>query len=374
MQVGEDPDALSQAEGVRSNGDKRSPSRAFASNLKKSEAVKTALVLQVSVKKSETGKGPVMKNINVRQRTYYSNRDIKKSDYRYVDIFQYSLFEDEPVRILKTRTGKEKFTAPAKKVMTDKKSRLYFDLLLKGNFGENDYFVSLTYSDKFLPETEEGAEAQIKKYIKDLRKEAKRRGVNNLKYIYVTESGKTRGRVHHHLILQNCLPRDVVEGLWSKQIRPFHPEREMIGWCNAKRIQVTGPDFMIRISKYLSKDPAGRKRWKQSTGLILPGTTKADNVCSVKQFEQMSLFGNTIELEKYVKKHHRGFVILEAEKELNEFTGQWYVRLQLMRKTLWQKTMAICEAREKEKLDKAAEMKIPYVPEFKINGIQGVLW
>ena len=67
-------------------------------------------------------------------------------------------------------------------------------------------------------------------------------------------------------------------------------------------------------------------------------------------------------------------MILEAEKELNEFTGQWYVRMQLMRKTLWQKTMAICEAREKAKLDKAAEIKVPYVPEFKINGIQGVLW
>ena len=316
----------------------------------------------------------VVKNINVRQRTYYSNRDIKKSDYRYVDIFEYSQVEDDPIRISKTRNGKEKLTIPAKKVMNDKKSRLYFDLLLKGNFGEGDYFLSLTYSDKYLPASEEEAEAQMKKYIKDLRKEAKKRGIKTLKYVYITEVGKVRGRIHHHMVLQNCLPRDVVEGLWSKQIRPFHPEREMIGWCNAKKIQVTGPDFMIRISKYLSKDPAGKKRWKQSTGLVLPTTTKADKICSAKQFEQMSLFGNNFELEKFVKKHHRGFVIMEATKELNEFTGKWYVRLQLMKKALWKKTMVICEAREKVKLEQAQENNIPFVPEYKINGVQGVLW
>ena len=257
---------------------------------------------------------------------------------------------------------------------------MYFDLLVKGNFSENDYFISLTYADKFLPESAEEAEAQFRKYIKDLRKEAKKRGVDNLKYIYVTECGKTKGRFHHHMILQNCIPRDLVEGLWSKQIRPFHPEREMIGWANVKRIQVTGPDFMTRISKYLTKNPSGKKRWKQSTGLVLPGTSKADNVCSAKQFEQMSLFGGTsfesanIELGKFVKKHHRGFVIMDTKREYNDVTGRWYIKLQLMRKSLWQKTMAIFEAKEKAVTDATDRWMVPHVPEYKINGIQGVLW
>ena len=321
-----------------------------------------------------------MKNINVRQRTFYSNRDIKNADYRNVYLFHYSNIDDEPIKITKTREGKEKLTTPAKKILNDKKSKMYFDLLVKGNFSENDYFISLSYADKFLPESEEAAEIQIRKYIKDLRKEAKKRSVDNLKYIYVTECGKTKGRVHHHMILQNCLPRDLVEGLWSKQIGPFHPEREMIGWANVKRIQVTGPDFMTRISKYLTKNPSGKKRWKQSTGLVLPGTSKADNVCSAKQFEQMSLFGGTsfesanIELGKFVKKHHRGFVIMDTKREYNDVTGQWYIKLQLMRKSLWQKTMAIFEAKEKAITDAADRWMAPHVPEYKINGIQGVLW
>lgn len=314
------------------------------------------------------------KNTNIRQRTYYSNRNIAKSDYRYVDIFRYSNIEDEPIRILKTRNGKEKITCPAKRKMNEKRSKLYFDLLLKGNFGENDYFISLTYSDKFLPDTEAEAEDRMKKYIRDLRKEAKKRGYDNLKYIYVTEAGGVKGRIHHHMILDGTLPRDIVEGLWSKQIRPFHQEREMLGWCNAKRIQVTGPDYLLRIARYLMKDPQGKKRWKQSTGLILPGTTKADNVCSVRQFEQMSLFGDDLELEKFVKKQHRGFIILDATKELNDVTGQWYIRLQLIRKTLYKKTMAILDAGTKAEIEVAEKLRIPYDRDYKINRIQGALW
>ena len=214
----------------------------------------------------------------------------------------------------------------------------------------------------------------MKKYIRDLRKEANKRGHDNLKYIYVTEAGGTKGRIHHHMILDGRLPRDIVEGLWSKQIRPFHQEREMLGWCNAKRIQITGPDYLLRIARYLMKDPQGKKRWKQSTGLILPGTTKADNVCSVRQFEQMSLFGDDIELEKFVKRQHRGFIILDATKELNDVTGQWYIRLQLIRKTLYQRTMAILDARTKREIEVAEELRIPYDRDYKINGIQGALW
>lgn len=60
---------------------------------------------------------------------------------------------------------------------------------------------------------------------------------------------------------------------------------------------------------------------------------------------------------------------MEAAKELNEFTGKWYIRLQLMQKKLWQKTMAIFEAREKRKLEQAQDNLIPYAPEFKINGM-----
>ena len=89
-----------------------------------------------------------MKNINVRQRTFYSNRDIKNADYRNVYLFHYSLFDDEPIKITKTREGKEKLTTPAKKILNDKKSKMYFDLLVKGNFSENDYFISLAEGSK----------------------------------------------------------------------------------------------------------------------------------------------------------------------------------------------------------------------------------
>ena len=329
-----------------------------------------------------------MKNINVRQRTFYSNRDFKNADYRNVYIFQYSLFEDEPIRISRTRDGREKLTTPAKQILNDKKSKMYFELLVKGNFSENDYFISLSYSDKFLPATEEEAEAVIKQYVKALRKEARKRSIKNLKYVYVTESGK--GRFHHHMVLQNSLPRDLVEDLWSKQIRPFHPERERIGWANVKRIQIAGPalkgngpDYMKRIARYMTKEPkteVGKKRWKQSTGLILPGTSKTDHVCSQKQFEQMSLFEGTsfeasnTELVKFVKKHHRDFGVTELRREYNEFSGQCYIRMELMRKRIWLRAHSIFTEQQLTELDKADGYILPRRRKKDEDRIQGVLW
>ena len=119
------------------------------------------------------------RDINFRQRTFYSDKNIRKADYRVVTVFQYNLFGDdeEPIKISKTRNGKEKLTCPAKQILNDKKSELYFELLLKGNFSENDYVLRLSYSDKYLPATEEEAEENVKKYIRDLRKAAKKRGI-----------------------------------------------------------------------------------------------------------------------------------------------------------------------------------------------------
>ena len=208
-----------------------------------------------------------MKNNSIRQRTFYSNRDIQKAEYRNVIIFQHNPEEKEPIQVTKTRNKKEKFTVPGKQILNDKKSRMYFDLLVKGNFEQNDYFITLTYSDKYLPETEAAAEKIIKKYIKELRKEAKSRGEKTLKYIYVTETG--RGRIHHHMLLKNCLQRDLVENLWSRQVKPFCHDRERLGWANAKRIRAASaklkgnsPDYMSRLSRYMTKEPRTKQGQK----------------------------------------------------------------------------------------------------------------
>ena len=333
-----------------------------------------------------------MKNTNVRQRTFYSNSDIKNANYKSVFIFQYNDENDEPVKIKKDKDGKEKLTVPAKKILNDKKSKMYFDLLVKGNFDENDYFITLTYSEKYLPNTEAEAEAQIKKYIKDLRKEAKKRGVKILKYIYVTENVNTGGRIHHHLLLKKCLPRELIENLWSKQARPFCPDRERIGWANAKRIQIVctklkgknnNPDYMIRISRYLTKETKtrkGQKKWKQSTGLVLPGTSKADNVCSKKQFEQMTLYkaesfetSNT-ELIKYVKRNHKGFVISDIRREYNEFTGKFYISMKLMKRKIWLKAMNLNSVPEQEAIKAADRFMKQFETDYKRQEMQGALW
>jgi hypothetical protein len=159
-----------------------------------------------------------------------------------------------------------------------------------------------------------------------------------------------------------------------------------------KRIQIAGPemkgdgpDFMKRIARYLVKrvrQSAGKRRWKQSTGLVLPGTTKTDHVCTKKQFEQMSLFEGTsfeasnTEMMKFIKKHHKDFVVTELRREYNDLTGQFYIRFELMRRNVWLRAHSIFSDQQLAQMDMADEYLLPRKRKRKRNQeeIQGRLW
>ena len=71
---------------------------------------------------------------------------------------------------------------------------------LEANFGEDDYFITLTYAGD-APSQEE-AKRLLDKFIRGVREEYRKLG-SELKYIAVTEwQGK---RIHHHIVL-NGLP------------------------------------------------------------------------------------------------------------------------------------------------------------------------
>lgn len=87
-----------------------------------------------------------------------------------------------------------------------KKERL-IRWLLKENFEEHDYWVTLTYKKEERPPDLKTAKGQVQKLLRKLRDWYKRKGVM-LKYIVVTEYG-IRGGVHHHLVLNRIPGIDV---------------------------------------------------------------------------------------------------------------------------------------------------------------------
>ena len=81
--------------------------------------------------------------------------------------------------------------------MNDRYSRELFEWLVQNNFTRNDYFITLTFSEKV---SEQDGKRLFGNYIRRLRRLYHSKSAA-LKYIYVEEYGETSGLYHVHLLL-----------------------------------------------------------------------------------------------------------------------------------------------------------------------------
>ena len=114
----------------------------------------------------------------------------------------------------KGRKKREKATSEQMRRQNEYNKQKRMRRLIKGNFGENDYWLTLTYT-RGKNMTLEDAVKDRAKFLKEVRKEFKKRGYV-LKWIGRTERGK-RGAAHHHLILNRILDADIIIAkAWKK--------------------------------------------------------------------------------------------------------------------------------------------------------------
>ena len=194
-------------------------------------------------------------------------------DYLEVDLFNYTKTEEENAR--RGERSKKVIESTSKQVdWNDRNSRRRFTWLVISNFGENDLHVSLTYNPENLPATVEGAERELKNYLRRVDYKRKKEGLPPLKYIAIPsctyqKDGVTPARIHHHIIMNGGLDRDEIEDLWRKKRERKHKKGVKIGHANADRLQ---PDEsgLAGLCEYLAKQTGGKKRWSSSQGLEPP--------------------------------------------------------------------------------------------------------
>lgn len=251
----------------------------------------------------------------IREKTYYcqGTSESKKPDYIEIDLFPFYELKYKPAR-----GGRKNTTTPKQKRLNDKKSRRYFRLLAKSNFGQHDYHLTLSYTDEFLPGTVKDAEKEVQLFIRRLKRVYQKEN-KKLKYIYITEEGAEKGRLHHHLLInaEAGVSRDQIEDVWGK------------GYANSKRIQLEhgGIDGLVC---YLSKDPKGRKRYTSSRNLIKPQESVSDTKTSRKKFQQLTLWPEDCEdMQKHFEQEHPEYKLVNVEKYYNAITCEWYIRAKM---------------------------------------------
>ena len=249
------------------------------------------------------------------------------TEYLEVDIIPRTELVDMGAR---RRSKKKKVSAPKQKNLNDKNAKRYFIQLANSNFNENDLHITLTYSKEFLPETLEDAEKEVSNYIRRVSYRRKKACLSPLKYLLVTEyslgsDGKRPVRIHHHIIMNGGLERDIIEGLWCKQKTKDRKKRERIGYANADRLQ---PDAygLEALTRYLMKSPNGKKRWSSSQNLIKPLYRANDSRYSRRQIQK--IVKNEENNINFWKKQYPNWNLTDYKAEYYDCLG-WCVYLKM---------------------------------------------
>lgn len=201
------------------------------------------------------------------------------------------------------RAAKSKMTTAAQRALNYRTAQGKLEMILAANFGPQDLFCTLTYRDDCLPMNLAGAKKCVRAFIKLLREQRRRRGLD-LKYVYVTEGKHGDKRYHHHIVINATGPDDLEEvcSLWQ--------------YGDMVDVERIADRQYIDVARYITKEnaedkPNGAQMWTRSRNLVPP------------------------QVESYFVPDDEaiqpppGAYVLEREERLNEFGSFSYLKYRL---------------------------------------------
>lgn len=176
----------------------------------------------------------------------------------YLDAYCYPVVPcAKPIQGKRTR---KRVSREVQTKLNQRHARERLTRIVNTNFSWEDLSMTLTYRDN--PETKEEAVKELQKYIRKLRAQYKKAGIE-LKYVWQMEKSK-KGRYHVHMILSGGIDRDKLEKFWGN------------GYANSKRLQFD-QNGVAALVGYITKSHHNKdeerityKAWNGSRNLIDP--------------------------------------------------------------------------------------------------------
>lgn len=223
---------------------------------------------------------------------------------KYLEVEMYPIFTGVKNR----RTKKIKASSLKQKNLNDKNSKKHFVRVAHCNFREGDLMITLSYDDEHRPDSEKQANKDIVNYLRRIDYFRKKNGMEELKYMAVIEYREAQEgkniKIHHHLIM-NSMDRDDAERIWGK------------GYANTIRM-TEDENGLEGITRYIIKDPKGRKRVKQSRNLQQPIVKIKDNEVTKRTVNK---FIKDIDRQSYLIKKYKNYTYVSSEAIVNDITG-----------------------------------------------------
>lgn len=186
----------------------------------------------------------------------------------------------------KKRNKKRKRTPEEIRKQNEKNRWRRLQRIILANFRPGDWHLILNYGKGNRPETYEEAKAQRKKFLDRMREAYKKAGIP-FKWIIVTERGKKKQMLHHHLIIEDInrdgiSTMDLVKRLWEYGNQFFvslyedgeyeklaeyivkSETKEESGWCTYSRsrnLTVPQPKVEIKHHRRWRNPPVAPRGW-----------------------------------------------------------------------------------------------------------------
>lgn len=240
-------------------------------------------------------------------RTLYQEKIIKCGRFQEVDI--YPVFPAQ-----RSRGKKKKPSSEVQRKLNEKYAKKKISYLVNTNFTDKDIRLDLTYDAKHLPKDEKDAQHQVQLFIRRVNRARRRAGLPDLKYIYVTETGARKGRIHHHIIMSGGIDVNTLASLWGK------------GYTTVKPLQFDHEYGCTALAEYLVKQLPEGRRWNCSKNLKQPEIrTRTGKVSRHRAFEWLQ---QGMDCRKEIEKYY-GMKLADIKPFFNEVNRGVYITLSL---------------------------------------------
>ena len=239
-----------------------------------------------------------------------TKRVIRITAGRLVSIVEYN--QAMPYDPPEVRAKKSKHSSLARQKINYRLCYQTCQLFLAANFYRGDLYVTLPYSDDWLPMTRKAANALLAKFIKNLRLARKLTG-DTLTYIYSTHelTGDGGRRYHHHLVINAGAERgdyETIKSLW-----PYGDNVEISKICDTEHYR---HDDFLELAMYLTRE---KNPDAPLTAVGARGWTGSRNLKKPVRHTELVDENLTITIPPNA-------FIIESEEKVNEFGAFKYIR------------------------------------------------
>lgn len=165
-----------------------------------------------------------------------------------------------------TRKEKHRMSSNAQKYINSRAQHSKLEFSLAANIRPGDWFLTITYDNKNLPDCWERANRCMQalcRKLRESRKPEKTIYFYNIERNHYSDENSQNHRWHHHMVLSGDVDLDELARLWGR------------GHVNGHRIRIDPDHTYDSLATYLLKECnefAGKRGWRASQGLSKPET------------------------------------------------------------------------------------------------------